>query len=678
MEKADIQGQSSRPLLRAFNVAASGFLLGCLFLVLSYPGNLQALVEIRSAGDTIKFLERAMMGLAELRASIIAIAVVALNTGVLLAVRYRRESSPDQVPVIAEQTPRLSGEAVMSVIAPPPTDTEKLNTLAELDITLAENQRLREELSARDVSIAEAESARSRFLARVSHDLRTPMNGVLGMADMLLDSELDTKQKTCVEGIQSSAQSLIIEIDALIDSALLESAQLCLERSRFDLREAIEDICVACAEFAHARKLELMCHIDEEVPHIVDGDGKRLRQIVHTLIDNAIRHTKEGEIVVRVQRVGEGDERGMYRIDVQDSGKGLTPERQLALWKAFASDDPRSSGLLGPSMCVVSALVKLMNGRMLIKSRLDEGTRFSAEVEFGHVAAAHESAPAARSLEGVQVLIVDDNQTNLTVLEHKLMRWGMLVSSARSGAAALDLLAVDSTPEFDLCIFDLNMPLMDGFELARRVNPPSSRDQLPILMLTSSEVDSTQQDLDEIGVLRNLSKPPRQSDLRETLVAMVEHGRRSVFAPVIPLHSEPVAPVAHESEANVAQQGLDEDAIQSIRRLQSPGKPDVVARAASAWLMSATETVSQVKQAQEEEDRVALSAAIKSLSSSSSFIGATGVAEACEQAQYELESFNEPSIQLRESEALTQSVLAIEKACELVRVDLEKLAASAA
>lgn len=655
--------QTGRPVLHAFNVVAGGFLIACVCLVLSHPGMLGDLVQIRSVEQAALYIERVAQLLTSLSTSVAVLAVTALGFWIWLTARYRGDvtfvaSAPEPVGLTSASMRRVG-----------PTDNElaiRGQVQADLDIALEEVSRLRAMVGTRDRELAEALKSQSRFLSRVSHDLRTPLNGIIGMSDMLLDSEITNDQKRCVSSILTSAGGLVSEVDSLIDFARFESNELRLERSRFDLSQSVHDVCTAAQPTAHARGLELVFYADDDLPSVVDGDGKRLRQIVRTLVDNAIRHTAEGEVVVRVTRLDSKDERTRYRIDVQDSGAGISPEDQLGLWKAFSSGDAGDGTKLGPSMRVASALVRLMDGKFLIKSRLGEGTRMSAEIMLGDVAGGHESTVPEQSLHGIKALIVDDNQTNLTVLEHQLKRWSIEVTCASSGAEAMSLLR-NRDSAFTIGIFDLNMPEMDGLELAREINTGPLAVKLPILMLTSSEIDLETDDLDSIGVQRNLSKPPKGSDLRDTLAAMVVP-----TADIVPLRA-PAEPVSSTDLGD-----LDATALDAIRKRQRPGKPDVVARAVSAWLNSSSELVGSLEQAVLDNDQAGLLRGVSSLATSSDFVGARNVSLMCRTLENHVRSRDDAAAPLSDDAAVASGIVSVAEACGSVKPVFEELVASAA
>ena len=655
MNEAVLLTEPDRPVLRAFNVAAAGFLFACAAVVLAGPGMLDSAMQIRSLEDAATFTEHAAALLAAMPFTLGILIILSLSSWALLAAHLNESTYPEI------SNSEQGSEPVRRVDVAPADAKADRRVEAELELALSEIDRLRKAADSGDRALLDAQQSHSRFVSHVSHELRTPLNGIVGMSDMLLDSELSGDQKRCVASILSAAGGLVGEVDALIDFARFDSGELRLERSRFDLRQSVEDVCTAVSSTAHVRGLELVFYADDDLPNVVDGDGKRLRQIVRTLVDNAIRHTDEGEVVVRVVRMESLEDKTRFRIDVQDSGKGMTPEQQLALWKVFEGNDASSAGALGQSMQVTSALVRLMDGKILIKSRLGEGTRFSAEVLLGDVVGSHESSTSERSLDGVRALIVDDNLTNLTVLEHQLNRWGIEVTSATSGKEALQI--VQAEAEFNIGIFDLNMPEMDGLELAQRVNDETSTVQLPILMLTSSEIDLSTDEMDKIGIQRNLSKPPRRTDLRDTLAAMV--APTGDTAEVVRLHEPKVPSTIVE---------LDTAALDAIRERQRPGKPDVLARAVSSWLNRMPEVLVELEQASAGNDRNEVLRALTSLAQSSGFIGARRVVAVSHRVEQHVQELDETT-SLADDAVLIKGLEDIAAACESVSPALQELAA---
>ena len=404
------------------------------------------------------------------------------------------------------------------------------NADAQLEIAAGELTRLRRELSDCRSRLDAANATRSRFLANMSHELRTPMNGIIGMTELLLGGELPPRERRFAQSIASSSNALLGVISDLLDFSGIESGTLTLERSRFRVRDAVEDVCAMLAERAHAKGIELMCYVDDNVPALADGDASRLRQVLDNVIRNAIAFTDEGEVVVRVSREEERGARSLYRCDVQDTGRGISPEMQMTMFDAFTQEDGSSTrrhGGLGLGLAIVRELVAMMGGTITFRSRLGEGTRFGFTVELDNAEDDDGALPGARSIRGTRVLVVDDNETNRTILYHQLSGWGVVADTVESGEEALERLheTLDGRGRpYDLLVLDLHMPGMDGIELARRIRAEPRLGAMRSLMLTSAALDLDDGELAALGIDRYVSKPPRQSVLHESLVSLLPSG----------------------------------------------------------------------------------------------------------------------------------------------------------
>ncbi len=671
----------------ALFLLATGALVGSRFVQAAGPEALSALLgalrEDPLDPEAWRVLGSGALDAA--RGAALGIAVLgtaAANLGLLLLARRRVAPEPDaraELPASAIEADGDSGAADASAgpAAAPVPATSAAALRAQLDIALAELERSRRALALHENELRAVAESRTRFVARMSHALRTPLNGVLGVTELLVASGLDEAQGDLAARLNGATQNLLGTVNALLDHGRLESGELRLQRSRFPLHEAIEDACACRAAEAHARGVELVCYIDEDVPRGADGDGTRLRQVIDALLANAIEHTDSGEVVVRVVReasasraVGEtdgagasGGERSRYRCDVQDTGAGLSPERQLELWRAFrhaecagpaeasqaseTRDGERvDAGVLGLGLSVANELVRRMGGVIDVRSRLGEGSRFSFDFELGDVDQRTGSRPSPRTLRGARVLVVDDNETNRTILSHQMGNWGVEVACADGGAQALELMreAHGAERAFDLLVLDLHMPGMDGLELARRIAADGELASVPALMLTSSEIDLDAAALDAIGIERNLMKPARQAVLHDTLASMLRAPDARREAPrheAVPADARttdlPAAPSVGPGSACAAQAPdaglLDASALAAIRELQHPDKPDLLNRVVGVWAVRAAELLGEMRDALAARDGDALLSATHGLKSSSGYLGATTVAARCTEVE---------------------------------------------
>lgn len=418
-------------------------------------------------------------------------------------------------------------------------DTRRFNNSdAQLQISTDELTRVRRELVACRQQLETANQAKSQFLANMSHELRTPMNGIMGMTDLLLGGNMTAREERFVHSIASSSNTLLAIINDLLDFSRIESGILQLEHGRFSIRDCVEDVCSSLAASAHSKEIELICYVDENVPAQMDGDPSRVRQILNNLITNAIAFTHVGEVVVRVVRKESANGKTFYQCDVQDTGIGITPEMQITLFDAFTQADrsnTRGHGGLGMGLAISKQLVSMMNGEITFRSRMGEGTRFSCTIELMD-AADTGAVSRRRSLHGAHVLVVDDNETNRTILFHQLSNWGLLVETVEGGKAALEALrsAHDRGAGFDVLILDLHMPEMDGIQLAKAIQAEADFRHIQAIMLTSAILQLDGMELRKLGIYKYVSKPARQSVLHDSLASLMPSANQT--APVVDIN----------------------------------------------------------------------------------------------------------------------------------------------
>jgi len=394
--------------------------------------------------------------------------------------------------------------------------TENLENKNELLTYEIEQRKQTEKKLFEAKELAEAGArAKTQFLSTMSHEIRTPLNAIIGMSDLITDTSLTNEQQYFISTINTSSENLLGIINNILDYAKIESGKLDLEEHEFSVAYLIEDVLDIVSASELGKNIELIYKIDESVPDHVIGDSTRIQQILVNLVRNSLKFTEEGEVIISVTLKEGNDKRVELDFEVADTGIGIPEDKLKTLFKSFSQVDSsttRKFGGTGLGLAICKRLVELMSGEINVKSEYGSGSSFKFTLNLKSSSRKLERVKI-ESFEGKKVFILDDNDTNLLILQRQCEKAGMKVTAYKDPQKVYD--SAKEMGGFDFGILDMHMPEMNGLEVAKAIREHHSKTKLPLVLLSSIMDLNNNEDRKNFNLY--LTKPIKQTHLFHNL-----------------------------------------------------------------------------------------------------------------------------------------------------------------